>query len=60
MPGAPFDESELRSIANRRMQDDEFCKILRIAIETGRESCPIGVSTQPGTENPRFVKHKRA
>jgi hypothetical protein len=53
MPGALFDENTLRAVANLKRQDDEFCRIMRLAIELGRESCPIGVSTQPGTQNPR-------
>jgi hypothetical protein len=35
-----------------QQQDAEFCRILRAAIEQGYESCPIGVSTEPGTEKP--------
>ena len=35
-----------------REQDDEFCRILRIAIERGHESCHIGVRTEPGTLKP--------
>jgi hypothetical protein len=37
-----------------REQDDEFCRILRAAIERGQESCPIVVSREPGTEKPVF------
>jgi hypothetical protein len=58
MPRAPIDESTSRAIANHKRQDEEFCRILRLAIERRRESCPIGVSTQPGTENPR-VNYQR-
>ena len=43
------DEAILRS----RKQDEEFCRVLRAAIERGRESCPVGVSTEPGTKKPR-------
>jgi hypothetical protein len=31
----------------RVQQDEEFCRILRAAIEQGHESCPIGMSTEP-------------
>jgi hypothetical protein len=53
-----FDTAEADARARLRAQDEEFCRFLRIAIETGRESCPIGVSTEPGTQNPIFVKNK--
>ena len=42
----------------RVRQDDEFCRILRAAIKQGRETCPIGVSTEPGTKKPMVIKHK--
>jgi len=35
-----------------REYDDEFCRNLRAAIERGQESCPIEVSTKPGTAKP--------
>jgi len=35
-----------------REHDDEFCRVLRAAIERGQESCPIGVSKEPGTKKP--------
>jgi len=40
------------SLVHLLNQDAEFCRRMRIAIETGRETCPIGVSTAPGTTNP--------
>ena len=40
-----------------REQDKEFCRILRAAIERGQETCPIGVSTEPGTRKPKVMKH---
>jgi hypothetical protein len=49
--GAALDETD-EAILCTRKQDDEFCKMLRIAIEKGAESCPIGVSTEPGTKKP--------
>ena len=41
-----------------REQDEEFCRILRAAIEQGHEFCPIGVSTELGTKKPMVMKHK--
>jgi hypothetical protein len=35
-----------------REQDDEFCRKLRTALWAGKETCPIGVSTEPGTKKP--------
>jgi hypothetical protein len=35
-----------------RAQDEDFCATLRAAIEAGRESCPLGVITEPGTKRP--------
>jgi hypothetical protein len=34
--------------AHLRDQDAEFCRRMLIAIESGRETCPIGVSTASG------------
>jgi len=48
------DEAMLRV----REQDEEFCRILRAAIEQGHEFCPIGVSTELGTKKPMVMKHK--
>jgi hypothetical protein len=36
---------------NRR-QDDDFCRALRGALYARKESCPVGVSTEPGTKKP--------
>ena len=55
---ADYDAAEALAIARLRAQDDEFSRRLRLAIELGRESCPIGVSTEPSTQNPIFMKHK--
>jgi hypothetical protein len=49
--GVALDEAD-EDILCARKQDDEFCKMLRAAIEQGRESCPVGVSTEPGTKKP--------
>jgi hypothetical protein len=38
--------------AQLRDQDEEFCRRMLIAIETGRESCPVGISKAPCTTNP--------
>ena len=38
-------------------QDEEFCRVLRAAIEQGQEFCPIGVSTEPGTKKPMVTRH---
>jgi hypothetical protein len=42
----------LYAILRIRAQDDDFCAMLRAAIEAGKESCPIGVITEPGTKSP--------
>jgi hypothetical protein len=42
---------EVRSERNRR-QDDDFCRALRAALFARKESCPEGVSTEPGTKKP--------
>jgi hypothetical protein len=51
-----FDGAE-EAILRAREQDEEFCRILRAAIERGHESCPIGVSTDPGTKKPTVMRH---
>jgi hypothetical protein len=35
-----------------REQDDEFRQKLRAALRVGKETCPVGVSTEPGTKRP--------
>jgi hypothetical protein len=35
-----------------RRQDDDFCRALRAALYAGKESCRIGVRTEPGTKKP--------
>jgi hypothetical protein len=35
-----------------REQDDEFCRKLRAALRAGKETCPVGVITEPGTKRP--------
>ncbi len=40
-----------------RKQDEDFCRAVRAAVHAGQESCPLGVSTEPGTKNP--ISHYR-
>jgi hypothetical protein len=35
-----------------REQDEEFCRRMLIAIESGRENCPVGISKEPCTKKP--------
>jgi hypothetical protein len=35
--------------------DDAFCARMRMAIDAGLESAPVGVITTPGTKNPKYV-----
>jgi len=35
--------------------DEAFCARMRMAIEAGLESAPIGVITTPGTKNPKYI-----
>jgi hypothetical protein len=35
--------------------DEAFCARMRMAIEAGLESAPIGVVTTPGTKNPKYL-----
>jgi hypothetical protein len=39
-------------VQRNRWQDEDFCRALRDAIYAGTESCPEGVSAEPGTKNP--------
>jgi len=54
--GAVFDraDEDLMVWINRE-QDDEFCRKLRAALRAGKETCPVGVSTEPGTKRPIFL-----
>ena len=36
--------------------DDAFCARIRMALEAGLESAPIGVVTTPGTKKPKYVR----
>lgn len=35
-------------VRTQQQQDDDFCRALRAALYAGKESCRLGVSTQPG------------
>ena len=37
------------------LMDEAFCARMRMAIEAGLESAPIGVVTTHGTKNPKYV-----
>ena len=39
--------------------DEAFCARMRAAIGAGQESAPVGVTTTPGTRNPKFVSTKQ-
>ena len=39
--------------------DDAFCARMRMAIEAGLESAPVGVVATPGTKKPRYVRAER-
>src|SRR5262245_17570742 len=49
-----FEEGSVEALARLQKQDEEFCRRLRVAIETGRESCPTTVFTEPCTNRPVF------
>jgi hypothetical protein len=48
----PVEANEEVMAARHRLQDDDFCRALRAALYAKKESCPVGVSTEPGTKNP--------
>ena len=43
---------------DHRKQDDDFCRALRAALYAGTESCPVGVSNEPGTKKPILNYHR--
>ena len=50
------DETHLHvTYASHWDMDDAFCARMRMAIEAGLETAPIGVVTTPGTSNPKYV-----
>jgi hypothetical protein len=53
--GVVFDEGSMEAMLRIQEQDNEFCRRLLAAIHLGRESCPVGVVTRPGTKKPRFL-----
>ena len=61
--GAPMghdDETHLHeTYANHFDMDEAFCARMRAAIGAGQESAPVGVTTTPGTRNPKFVPTKQ-
>ena len=55
---APMDDDETHlhvTYASHWDMDDAFCARMRMAIEAGLESAPIGVVTTPGTKKPKYV-----
>jgi hypothetical protein len=55
------DEDEIHlhvTYASHWDMDDAFCARMRMAIEAGLETAPIGVVTTPGTSNPKYVPTK--
>jgi hypothetical protein len=44
--------SEDARLLKNQQQDQDFCRALRNAIYAGMESCPLSVSTEPGTKSP--------
>jgi hypothetical protein len=55
-PMSDDDETHLHvTYASHFDMDEAFCARLRMAIEAGLESAPIGVVTTPGTKNPKYV-----
>jgi hypothetical protein len=47
-----FDERTAEAMARLQQQHDQFCRLMRAAIDRGDESCPTGVSTTPSTQRP--------
>jgi hypothetical protein len=44
--------------ARQREQDEVFRRALLAAVYAGTESCPVGVSTEPGTKKPILNYHR--
>jgi hypothetical protein len=54
------DETHLHvTYASHWDMDDAFCARMRMAIDAGLESAPIGVVTSPGTKKPKYVPTER-
>src|SRR5215472_15333960 len=47
-----IEEGSVEALARLQKQDEEFCRRLRAAIETGHECCPTIVLTEPCTKRP--------
>jgi hypothetical protein len=47
-----IEEGSVQAMARLQKQDEEFCRRLRAAIETGRECCPTTVFTELRTDRP--------
>ena len=47
-----IEEGSVEALARLQKQDEEFCRRLRAAIETGHECCPTTVFTEPCTNRP--------
>jgi hypothetical protein len=47
-----IEDGSVEAMARLQKQDEEFCRRLRAAIETGRECCPTIVITEPCTKYP--------
>jgi len=55
-PMSDDDETHLHvTYASHWDMDDAFCARMRMAIEAGLESAPIGMVTTPGTKKPKYV-----
>jgi hypothetical protein len=48
---------EVRAARNRQ-QDEDFRRALLAAVYAGTESCPLSVSTEPGTKKPMLNYHQ--
>jgi hypothetical protein len=55
---AVLDEGSMEAMLHFQEQDNEFCRRLLAAIHLGRESCRVGIVTQPGTKKP-IVNYQR-
>lgn len=50
------DETHLHvTYASHLDMDEAFCARMRRAIAAGLERAPVGVITEPGTRNPKYV-----
>ena len=51
--------AEIERAANRKPSyldmDAAFCARMHAAITAGLESAPIGITTTPGTQNPKYI-----